>query len=77
LADNHIYALKKVSLENLNVKEKENALNEVRLLASIKHENVIGYRETFVEGNTLCIVMDYASEGDLYQKIVSCKKKKN
>jgi NIMA (never in mitosis gene a)-related kinase len=50
----------------LSAKERESALNEVRLLASIKHENVIGYRETFVEGHTLCIVMDYASEGDLY-----------
>jgi NIMA (never in mitosis gene a)-related kinase len=31
------YALKKVKIVNLNDKEKENALNEVRLLASIKY----------------------------------------
>lgn len=30
------YALKKVKLLNLSLKEKENALNEVRILASMK-----------------------------------------
>ena len=33
--DNQPYALKKVSMENLSKKERENALNEVRILASI------------------------------------------
>ena len=35
--DNKIYAMKKVPLVDLWEKEKENALNEVRILASIKH----------------------------------------
>ena len=35
LTDNTVYALKKVKLLNLKEKEKENALNEIRLLASI------------------------------------------
>ena len=34
--DNQIYALKKVKLLNLSEKEKENSLNEVRILASVK-----------------------------------------
>ena len=33
--DNEVYALKKVKMLNLSEKEKENALNEVRILASI------------------------------------------
>ena len=36
-ADGAIYALKKVKMVKLSDKEKENALNEVRILASIKH----------------------------------------
>ena len=36
-ADNQTYALKKVKMEKLSDKEKENALNEVRILASIQH----------------------------------------
>ena len=47
-----IYALKKVKLNNLSDKEKENAINEVRILASIKHPHVISYKEAFFELNT-------------------------
>ena len=43
------YALKKVKLGNLSEKEKENALNEVRILASVKHRNIIGYKEAFID----------------------------
>ena len=32
LSDGQIYALKKVKMGNLSAKEKENALNEVRIL---------------------------------------------
>ena len=35
LLDGEIYALKQVKMSNLSEKEKENALNEVRILASI------------------------------------------
>jgi len=34
---------------NLSDKEKENALNEVRILASIEHQNVIQYKEAFID----------------------------
>jgi NIMA (never in mitosis gene a)-related kinase len=62
--------LKKVKLDNLNQKEKENAINEVRRLASIQHPNVVQYREAFIDGKKfLCIIMDYAEQGDVFQKI--------
>jgi NIMA (never in mitosis gene a)-related kinase len=53
---------------HLSAKEKENALNEVRILASINHPNVIAYKEAFIEeiSSTLCIVMEYANGGDLH-----------
>lgn len=38
-----------VKLMKLSDKEKENALNEVRILASIEHENIVGYKEAFFE----------------------------
>jgi NIMA (never in mitosis gene a)-related kinase len=34
---------------NLSDREKENALNEVRILASINHQNVISYKEAFID----------------------------
>ena len=75
--DKKIYALKKVKLLNLSEKEKENALNEVRILASVKSNYVVSYKEAFFDekDRTLCIVMEFADKGDLYQKIVEHKKK--
>ena len=74
--DNNVYALKKVKLLNLSEKEKQNSLNEVRLLASIKSNYVISYKEAFFDekDRTLGIVMEFADDGDLYQKIVEHKK---
>ena len=76
IVDNNIYALKKVKLLNLSEKEKQNSLNEVRLLASIKSNFVISYKEAFFDekDSTLGIVMEFADRGDLYQKIVEHKK---
>ena len=73
--DGKIYALKTVILEKLKKKEQENSVNEVRLLASVNHPNVIGYKEAFWDDktNSLNIIMEYADDGDLQTKI--CKKK--
>ena len=53
---------------NLSTKEKENALNEVRILASINNPNIVAYKEAFFEDHTasLCLVMEFADGGDLY-----------
>ena len=76
--DNQIYALKKVKLSKLKEKEKNNSLTEVRILASVQSKYVISYKEAFFDekDSTLGIVMDYADNGDLYQKIKEKKKKK-
>lgn len=62
ISDNSQYALKLVKLDLLSQKEKENALNEVRILASIKHSNIIAYKEAFFDehSNSLCIIMEFA-----------------
>ena len=52
IADDEIYALKKVKITNLSEKEKENALNEVRILASIRHPNIIQYKEAFLDDSS-------------------------
>ena len=73
--DNKIYALKSVILEKLSEKQQESSLNEVRILASINHPNVIGYKEAFWDEktNSLNIVMEYADDGDLQTKINKMK----
>ena len=77
--DNKIYALKTVIMEKLNKREQENSVNEVRILASVNHPNVIGYKEAFWDddgnaGSSLNIVMEYADDGDLHSKIEKMKK---
>jgi len=76
IEDDQIYALKKVKIQSLSLKEKQNALNEVRILASVNSPFVISYKESFIDeiDQTLCIVMEYADEGDLFQKITLYKK---
>ena len=75
-ADKKIYAIKTVILEKLNKKEQENSVNEVRILASVNHPNVIGYKEAFWNDkeSSLNIVMEYADDGDLQTKIQKMRK---
>ena len=79
IKDGNIYALKKVKFYKLSNKEKENALNEIRILASINNKNVISYKEAFFDekDNSLGIVMEYADKGDLFQLITNRKKNKD
>lgn len=49
LTDGIEYALKRVKIGSLSEKEKENALNEIRILASVRHPNIIQYKEVFVD----------------------------
>jgi len=62
---------------NLSEKEKHNALNEVRLLASIQDPFIIQYKEAFFDeaSSSLCLIMEYADDGDLYQRIMLQKQK--
>ncbi len=69
--DNKQYAMKRVSINNLTEKEILCSLNEIRILYSLNHPNIIGYKEAFfdIKTKTLNIVMEYAEYGDLQNKI--------
>lgn len=66
-------------MAKLSAKEKDNAINEVRILASVNHLNIASYKEAFFEQatGTLCIVMEFADGGDLQSKITTLKKTNN
>lgn len=55
LSDGQVYALKIVKISMLKEKEKQNALNEVRILASINHENIISYKQAFFDETSNCL----------------------
>ena len=73
--DNLIYALKRVELNKMMPNEKDNSLNEIRLLSLVNHINVIAYKESFYEENTntLNLILEYADAGDLQSKISAHK----
>jgi NIMA (never in mitosis gene a)-related kinase 1/4/5 len=70
------YALKKVKINELSEKERQAALNEIRILASLDHDNIIAYKDAFIDDkeNVLCIIMEYAEKGDLSSVIESHKR---
>ncbi|KRX01524.1 Protein kinase-like domain [Pseudocohnilembus persalinus] len=69
--------MKIIDVSKLDRKQKEDALNEVKLLKQLKHPFIIQYRESFMDQNRyLCIVMDYAEKGDVHSLILQKKKSK-
>jgi NIMA (never in mitosis gene a)-related kinase len=72
--DNKSYALKQINLQNMDRRQIQDSLNEVRLLASLKHPHLVSFLEAFPCGRhrynlKLCIIMEYARGGDLANEI--------
>ncbi|KAJ8019928.1 Serine/threonine-protein kinase Nek1 [Holothuria leucospilota] len=63
------YVTKEINLKGMKRQEKLQAANEVAILSRLKHNNVIRYREAFTSAGLLHIVMEYADQGDLAQRI--------
>lgn len=69
LSDGSDCAIKEVKLKAMSLREKQDAVNEIRLLASVHHLCVLRYYEAFVEDEKLYIVTEYCPHGDLQNKI--------
>ena len=66
--------LKKIRLDNVSPKERAAAHQEVKLLSQLNHPNVLGYIDSFMHKNHLCIITELCERGDLYNALKSCKK---
>ena len=66
--------LKEVSLAGMSAKERKSTMNEYEVMKKLKHQNIVAFREAFVAGSTLCLVMEYAQAGDLASLIDRQKK---
>ncbi|CUV07363.1 unnamed protein product [Cryptosporidium hominis] len=72
------YVMKITNISKLSSNERKDAINEVKLLSSIRHPYIVCFRESFVEDGFLNIVMEYADGGDLFRKVNAQKQlKKN
>ena len=72
--DHKLYIMKTIDVSKMDKKQKEEALTEVHVLKSMRHPYIVTYRESFMEKRCLCILMDYADGGDMYNKIAAQKK---
>lgn len=62
-SDKGLFCLKQVTLQP--GQSSADAMKEVRLLASLRHPNIVGFVESFVENSMLCIVTEFCDGGDL------------
>ena len=71
-----IYILKNIRLQLLNKNEKQKAINEIKLLSSLKHPNIIEFKKAFLDkrSNSLNIISTYGNNGDLRNKILYASK---
>ncbi len=75
IVDSQIYALKKVKMNNLSDKEQENALNQVRILASLNSPYLVSYKQSFIESNSLQYIYSYTAQLCNFQMMVIFIKK--
>lgn len=61
--------VKMIDISKATKKEREDALQESQVLSSLKHPNIVRYRNNFLAEGWLCIVMDYCEGGDLSGRI--------
>lgn len=53
-SDGKLYALKEADVAKMSAVERKDAVNEIRLMASIKHENIVRYHEAILDGKNHC-----------------------
>lgn len=64
--DPQLYVLKKIQMKGTKIKMQVSAVNEAKILSNLDHPNVIKFYTSFMEGDYLYILMEYAQKGDLY-----------
>ncbi|GAU96744.1 hypothetical protein RvY_08143 [Ramazzottius varieornatus] len=63
------YVMKEINTAKISLKEYNEARQEVAVLSTLRHPNIVAYRESFEDKGNLFIVMQYCEGGDLFSKI--------
>ena len=75
--DNSQCVIKQINIQNMNEKDKQDTLNEAKILEKLDHPNIIKFKEVFIANKplkTLNIVTEYADGGDLSLAIKNQRK---
>lgn len=59
--------MKEINMNTLQTEDKQGVLNEIRLLASLDSDQLVGYKDAFWDerSRTLCIITEQAEHGDV------------
>eukprot|EP00240_Pyramimonas_obovata_P004454 CAMPEP_0118943496 /NCGR_PEP_ID=MMETSP1169-20130426/38427_1 /TAXON_ID=36882 /ORGANISM="Pyramimonas obovata, Strain CCMP722" /LENGTH=366 /DNA_ID=CAMNT_0006888763 /DNA_START=214 /DNA_END=1311 /DNA_ORIENTATION=- len=68
-SDREQVVVKQINTVGMSEKERKEAQNEVAILSQFDHANIIKYMDCIIDGTMLCIVMEYAEQGELYTAI--------
>ncbi|KAK2141644.1 hypothetical protein LSH36_1062g00012 [Paralvinella palmiformis] len=80
LETKRLYALKKIQLdEKRKNRTREAVLREAKILAGLKHPNIVAYHDSFFDelDENLCIIQDYCDGGTLDEVISEAARKKS
>lgn len=69
VADDTLVVIKEVNMIDLTASERQMALNEVQVLSSLDHPNIISYFGSFERDGVLMIEMEYADGGTMAQML--------
>lgn len=65
-------------MNDMCIEERTKARDEARILEVLNHPNIIRFKDVFKDKKlNLNVVMEYADDGELAQKILVCKKTRN
>lgn len=69
LTSNAYFAMKKIDISKLTIKQKQYTATEVKILKQITHPHIIKFEKSFQEGNHLYIILELAKGGNLQSKL--------
>ncbi|CAD8211239.1 unnamed protein product [Paramecium octaurelia] len=70
IRDRQLCVIKQIDVSFMKQDEIAQAYREAKIMSTLKHPNIINFKEVYkTKKGKLCIVMDYADDGDLAQKI--------
>ena len=69
-----VYAVKSIDKTKLSPKRLLSAMNEIKILSTVDHPNIIKYYETYEDELYMHIVMEYCSGGEVLEQIIEEKR---